>query len=55
MSAWYEIREFCWHRLDWPSLTHILSADTLYICYCIDKDMGSRHREEVFEAVSIPL
>lgn len=28
------------------------SADTLYICYCIDKDMGSRRREEVFEAVS---
>ncbi|KAG6864417.1 hypothetical protein C0991_009647 [Blastosporella zonata] len=24
------------------------AADTLYICYCIDKDMGQRRREEVF-------
>ncbi|KAF8884801.1 plasma-membrane choline transporter-domain-containing protein [Infundibulicybe gibba] len=24
------------------------AADTLYICYCIDKDMGERRREEVF-------
>ncbi|GLB34536.1 putative CTL (choline transporter-like) family protein [Lyophyllum shimeji] len=24
------------------------TADTLYICYCIDKDMGLRRREEVF-------
>ncbi|KAF8077556.1 plasma-membrane choline transporter-domain-containing protein [Lyophyllum atratum] len=24
------------------------TADTLYICYCIDKDMGQRRREEVF-------
>lgn len=28
------------------------SADTLYICYCIDKDVGQRHRDEVFSAVS---
>ncbi|KAH9950218.1 plasma-membrane choline transporter-domain-containing protein [Amylocystis lapponica] len=26
------------------------TADTLYICYCIDKDIGERRREEVFEA-----
>ncbi|KAL4244927.1 Protein PNS1 [Abortiporus biennis] len=26
------------------------TADTMYICYCIDKDMGVRHREEVFDA-----
>ncbi|OBZ65717.1 hypothetical protein A0H81_14255 [Grifola frondosa] len=26
------------------------TADTLYICYCIDKDTGERHREQVFEA-----
>ncbi|KAG1761545.1 plasma-membrane choline transporter-domain-containing protein [Suillus occidentalis] len=25
-------------------------ADTLYLCYCIDKDVGERHREEVFAA-----
>ncbi|KAG1756897.1 plasma-membrane choline transporter-domain-containing protein [Suillus paluster] len=25
-------------------------ADTLYLCYCIDKDVGERHREEVFVA-----
>ncbi|KAG5642920.1 hypothetical protein DXG03_001871 [Asterophora parasitica] len=24
------------------------TADTLYICYCIDKDVGQRRREEVF-------
>lgn len=30
----------------------VSSADTLYICYCIDKDTGERHREEVFDAVS---
>ena len=30
------------------------SADTLYICYCIDKDAGERRRKEVFVAVSIP-
>lgn len=24
------------------------TADTLYICYCIDKDVGERRREEVF-------
>lgn len=23
----------------------------MYICYCIDKDLGERHREEVFSAV----
>lgn len=27
------------------------SADTLYICYCIDKDTGDKHRDEVFSAV----
>ncbi|CAL1705394.1 unnamed protein product [Somion occarium] len=26
------------------------TADTLYICYCIEKDTGARHREEVFNA-----
>ncbi|KAI0748426.1 plasma-membrane choline transporter-domain-containing protein [Daedaleopsis nitida] len=26
------------------------TADTLYMCYCIDKDIGERHREEVFSA-----
>ncbi|TFK90285.1 hypothetical protein K466DRAFT_543684 [Polyporus arcularius HHB13444] len=26
------------------------TADTLYICYCIDKDVGERRREEVFSA-----
>ncbi|EMD38127.1 hypothetical protein CERSUDRAFT_82365 [Gelatoporia subvermispora B] len=26
------------------------TADTLYICYCIDKDVGKRRRQEVFEA-----
>ena len=26
-------------------------ADTLYLCYCIDKEMGERKREEVFIAV----
>ncbi|KAH9843102.1 plasma-membrane choline transporter-domain-containing protein [Rhodofomes roseus] len=26
------------------------TADTLYICYCIDKDIGLRRRDEVFEA-----
>ncbi|KAI0928896.1 hypothetical protein AcW2_004758 [Taiwanofungus camphoratus] len=26
------------------------TADTLYICYCIDKDVGERRRGEVFEA-----
>lgn len=26
------------------------TADTLYICYCIDKDTGSRRRNEVFDA-----
>ncbi|GBE81833.1 hypothetical protein SCP_0402060 [Sparassis crispa] len=26
------------------------TADTLYICYCIDRDVGDRHREEVVEA-----
>ncbi|GJE90685.1 plasma-membrane choline transporter-domain-containing protein [Phanerochaete sordida] len=25
------------------------TADTLYMCYCIDKDIGARHRDEVFE------
>ena len=27
------------------------TADTLYLCYCIDKDVGNRHRDEVFAAV----
>ena len=27
------------------------SADTLYMCYCIDKDVGARHRDEVFATV----
>ncbi|THG95046.1 hypothetical protein EW026_g6536 [Hermanssonia centrifuga] len=26
------------------------TADTLYMCYCIDKDVGTRHRDEVFAA-----
>jgi len=26
------------------------TADALYICYCIDKDVGEVHRHEVFEA-----
>ncbi|KAI0689420.1 plasma-membrane choline transporter-domain-containing protein [Cytidiella melzeri] len=26
------------------------TADTLYMCYCIDKDTGMKHREEVFSA-----
>ncbi|KAI0345387.1 hypothetical protein BDW22DRAFT_1354313 [Trametopsis cervina] len=26
------------------------TADTLYMCYCIDKDTNMRHREEVFSA-----
>jgi hypothetical protein len=31
-------------------------ADTLYLCYCIDKEMGERKREEVFIAVrSLPF
>jgi hypothetical protein len=29
------------------------SADTLYLCYSIDKDVGERHREEVFAAVGV--
>jgi hypothetical protein len=29
------------------------TADTLYICYCIDQDAGQRRRNEVFNAVSI--
>jgi len=29
----------------------IHSADTFYICYCIDKNLGERRREEVFLAV----
>lgn len=32
----------------------IASADTLYICYCIDKDTGLKRRNEVFAAVSLP-
>ncbi|PCH37946.1 hypothetical protein WOLCODRAFT_135946 [Wolfiporia cocos MD-104 SS10] len=26
------------------------TADTLYVCYCIDKDAGERHKEDVFDA-----
>lgn len=29
---------------------HCISADTLYLCYCIDKTSGHKHREEVFIA-----
>jgi hypothetical protein len=34
-------------------LTHLsgISADTLYLCYCIDKETGDRRRTEVFELV----
>ncbi|TEB18941.1 hypothetical protein FA13DRAFT_1647602 [Coprinellus micaceus] len=31
------------------------TADTLYLCYCIDKDVGDRKREEVFIIVRILL
>jgi hypothetical protein len=37
------------------SIYHVFSADTLYICYCIDKDMGERRREEVFVVVCLPV
>lgn len=37
------------------SLTRVRSADTLYICYCIDKDAGEHRRDEVFSAVSPSL
>lgn len=30
-------------------------ADTLYLCYCIDKDVGERHREEVFAALEYEI
>lgn len=30
-------------------------ADTLYLCYCIDKDVGERHREEVFTALEYEI
>jgi len=26
------------------------TADTLYLCYCIDRDVGRMHRQEVFDA-----
>ncbi|KAI6040562.1 hypothetical protein EDC04DRAFT_2867547 [Pisolithus marmoratus] len=29
------------------------TADVLYLCYCIDKDVGLRRREEVFSAVTL--
>jgi hypothetical protein len=29
------------------------TADTLYVCYCIDKDIGEQKREEVFIVVSV--
>jgi hypothetical protein len=29
------------------------SADTLYLCYCIDKEAGERRRAEVFEMVRL--
>jgi hypothetical protein len=31
------------------------AADTLYVCYCIDKDIGEQRREEVFILVSFFL
>ena len=31
----------------------MISADTLYQCYCIDKETGDRRRSEVFELVRI--
>jgi hypothetical protein len=31
------------------------TADTLYMCYCIDKDTGEQKREEVFILVSLRL
>lgn len=31
------------------------TADTLYMCYCIDKDIGEQKREEVFILVSTQL
>lgn len=34
--------------------TNILSsADTLYMCYCIDVDRGAMHKAEVFDAVRL--
>lgn len=30
-------------------------ADTLYVCYCIDKDVGQRRREEVFTTVRLSV
>ena len=30
-------------------------ADTLYLCYCIDNEIGERKREEVFIAVRFSL
>ncbi|KAF9476520.1 hypothetical protein BDN70DRAFT_166613 [Pholiota conissans] len=38
-----------WRSLLTP-LFFLHSADTLYLCYCIDKAAGERHREEVFIA-----
>ena len=32
-----------------------ISADTLYLCYCIDKETGDRRRAEVFELVRFPF
>ena len=29
------------------------SADTLYMCYCIDVDRGAMHKAEVFDAVRL--
>ena len=31
------------------------SADTLYMCYCIDVDRGAMHKAEVFDAVGLGL
>lgn len=31
----------------------ISSADTLYMCYCIDVDRGAMHKAEVFDAVRL--
>lgn len=36
-------------------LTTPFSADTLFMCYCIDRDIGNIHKEEVFDAVCFLL
>ena len=37
------------------SADFLTRADTLYLCYCIDKDVGDRKREEVFIIVRASL